>query len=265
MCYNGVEFLYDRWRTTKKCCEQARFYCGRGTKQLDQILLLTDVKTSFFELIAEMGKTHFRFHFVLCEHYQDVDFNTYDLVILNLDSNNDTINKEMILNLIARTDLPLLVLSKRKSEHIKSYYLDLGADGFIEQPIEKIITSARIRALLRRFKYHHQRRLNTRRIGPFLIDYDNKTISKYGKEVPLTVKEFSLARILIENVNTIVGRERLIQLIYALETSATDNALNIHMNRLRRKLKTNQDSSIETVWGVGYRFNLEINHVVPES
>ncbi|MFP4177844.1 MAG: winged helix-turn-helix domain-containing protein [Acholeplasmataceae bacterium] len=226
---------------------------------MDRILILTDVKRSFFGLIHEMGSTHFRFQFARCELAFDVDLRAYDSVILNLDCNSDRVNRAIIANLMKRADLPLLVVSERKSEHTRSYYLDLGADGFIEQPIAAIATSARIRALLRRFKYHQQKPLNTRHIGPFVIDYDNRTISTRGKQLPLTNKEFELARILIENANTVVGRERLIQLIYAVETSATDNALNIRINRLRSKLGSNCDGQIETIWGVGYRFDLAIS------
>jgi DNA-binding response OmpR family regulator len=201
---------------------------------MNGLLILSNIRELFFDLSQEMENDGFLVNIIPCQHYRQVDLNDYEVIILNLDCSEDTNNKQYIETLRSCFDAPIFVFSKTKSEIVESYYLDLGADGFINYPIPKIQTVARIRAILRRCENNHYSHQNIYSFGPYQINYNNYTITKGDEEIRLTRKEFTILKILVENSDSVISRDRLIQAIYAWDTSATDNALNIHINRLRK-------------------------------
>lgn len=192
----------------------------------------------------------------------DHDPNTYDLIILDLTQSEQT-NREKLSYLRSITDQPIFVVLKEKSEIVRSYYLELGADGIIDLPLRKIETRSLIRALLRRM--HAIESLNmdeAYHFGGCTYHPHENIIRTPVSEVVLTLKEGQLLNLFVQNMKRVVSRERIFRYLYPLEHSASDNALNILVTRLRKKMRDHDcpcPNLIQTISGVGYRMNVDSN------
>ncbi len=187
------------------------------------------------------------------------DISESNFVLLYLDG-SDSINKERVAQIKRLTPAPMFVITSDTSEIVRSYYLNIGADGVITEPIPHIETISRINALMRRFS-DYQSRTNNKifKLGPLVVYLDDYRVTKAGRDVKLTAREFAILKLLVQHPNTMVSRKKIIDMIYKLDDSTTDNAINIHINRLRKKLSFDESENlIETVWGLGYR--LKNNH-----
>lgn len=227
---------------------------------MNTITIITHEKDLFSSLSQELIKRGNLVRFgSLSSDTIDKDLSEAAIVIFDLDE-SDSQNKEGISIITKKTPALLFVCSREKSEIVKSFYLDAGADGYITHPIPVIETAARIKSVLRRLNaFSSPSEKKTYQVGPFSISLSEYSILKEGRPVRLTAREFSILKLFIENKGTVVSRDRIIQNVYPWDDSATDNALNIQINRLRKKLSVNKKISlIETVWGIGYRFNSEI-------
>lgn len=228
---------------------------------MNTILVVTQEESLFSNLSQELSK---RGHAVkirpLSKETFDQDLTEASFVLLDL-GESDSANKETISGILKKSTSPLFVFSKEKSEIVKSFYLDAGADGYITHPIPVIETTARIKSVFRRLSaYRNPTENKSYQIGPFNISLSEYSVQKNGRPVKLTAREFSILKLFLENKGSVVSRDRIIQNVYPWDDSATDNALNIQINRLRKKLSVNKKTSlIETVWGIGYRFNSEIS------
>jgi DNA-binding response OmpR family regulator len=227
---------------------------------MNAILIITQEDSLFLNLSQELSK---RGHTVkikpLSNETLDTDLSEASFVLLDL-SDSDSANKETISRILKESKSPLFVFSKEKSEIVKSFYLDAGADGYITHPVPVIEATARIKSVLRRLNaYRNPTEKKTYQIGPFNISLSEYSVQKNGRPVKLTAREFSILKLFLENKGSVVSRDRIIQNVYPWDDSATDNALNIQINRLRKKLSVSKKTSlIETVWGIGYRFNSDI-------
>jgi DNA-binding response OmpR family regulator len=177
-----------------------------------------------------------------------------DFILLDLD-NSDTTNKERVAQIKKMTSAPLFVITPDASEIVRSYYLNIGADGVVTEPVPHIETISRIHALMRRIDDQKVRTGNKIfKLGPLVVYLDDYRVTKAGRDVRLTAREFAILKLLVQNPNMMVTRKKIVDMIYKLDDSTTDNAINIHINRLRKKLSFDEnDNLIETVWGLGYR------------
>jgi DNA-binding response OmpR family regulator len=227
---------------------------------MNVILIVTHEEEPFKDLTKELVKRGFLVKkTTLANDAFDKDLSDASLVILDLEA-SDSVNKETISTILKKTTAPLFVSSNEKSEIVKSFYLDLGADGYITHPIPVIETGARIKSVLRRINaYDSRTEKKAYRVGPFHISLSEYSVMKNGSPVRLTAREFSILKLFLENKGSVVSRDRIIQNVYPWDDAATDNALNIQINRLRKKLSVSKNTSlIETVWGIGYRFNTDV-------
>ncbi len=125
--------------------------------------------------------------------------------------------------------------------------LKLGADDYIVKPFQIGELLARVEALLRRYG-KVKRKLA---FADVEIDLTSRTVSKGGKPVELTVKEFDLLVELIQNKNVALYRERLYEKVWGSAYMGDTRTLDSHIQRLRRKL--GWDKYIKTVFRIGYR------------
>jgi DNA-binding response OmpR family regulator len=186
----------------------------------------------------------------------NLDPRQYDLFLLSLDESEQK-NKENLLYLRSMTEKVILVLLEGNSEILESYFLELGADGIINLPLRKIETCSRLKAIFRRLTMMNQSLSSMSfQIGSCLYDTNEHRLVCDGKEVELTMKESDLLNLLIRNKNHVVNRDVIFRTLYPLDKSASDNALNILVNRLRKKIEvTGLSNTISTVSGYGYRYN----------
>jgi DNA-binding response OmpR family regulator len=197
------------------------------------------------------------------EDIAKMDFETYELLILCLNRSEQE-NTQFFTQVRTHTSKPIAIIPKEQSEIIETYYLNHGADWYMSTTLKPLETSAQIMAFLRCIENQKNRTSNhQKRFGPFVFDPDSFEIKKGNTLVTLTTKEYELVKLFLNNRNRIISREKIVNHLYSLDEAASDNALNIVINRLRKKLTCDDGSNlIETIWGFGYRLNTSIEREV---
>jgi DNA-binding response OmpR family regulator len=130
--------------------------------------------------------------------------------------------------------------------------LDVGADDYLVKPFEFDELTARIRALLRRPKQALETELTG---GGIKLNTINHTVLKNGKDVKLTLKEFTILELFLRNKNQVLSRDKIIAHVWDFNYDTFSNIVDVHIKNLRRKLQNKKEDLFETVHGVGYRFN----------
>ncbi len=155
---------------------------------------------------------------------------------------------EVLAQMRLRSDLPIVILTARDDGEEKVTGLDLGADDYITKPFRSDELLARVRARLRRPVSGRTERVHN--FGDVIIDLGARVVTVGGEQAHLTPTEFRLLEILVENAGATVRRDDLVVILGGED--ASEQALQTHVSRLRRKLGTDGDA-IKTAWGVGYR------------
>ena len=138
----------------------------------------------------------------------------------------------------------------RGSEFDRVTGLDLGADDSLSKPFGMMEMVSRIRAVLRRSQTQEPQEVLT--AGEIRLDRARHMVSAAGQEVALTLKEYELLRILMENQGIVFSRDRLLQAVWDGDFSGGTRTVDVHVATLRTKLGGSGDR-IRTVRGVGYR------------
>jgi two-component system alkaline phosphatase synthesis response regulator PhoP len=158
-----------------------------------------------------------------------------------------------------KADTPIIILSARTQEPDKLEGLGLGADDYMTKPFSPRELVARIRALLRRFESRKDSQEQVIARGPLVIDADKHRVEIDGRVVTLTPTEFSLLRALASQPDRVFTRRELIESALGEFFDGYDRTVDAHVGNMRKKMASDAGdwSFIETVYGVGYRFNAE--------
>jgi len=151
-----------------------------------------------------------------------------------------------------RTETPVLVLTARDSLEDRVTGLDSGADDYLVKPFAFAELLARIRALVRRGRVADAPRLS---VGDLEMDLVTRKVTRAGRPVELTVREFELLEFLMRYQGQVVSRETLARDVWkeTARTTPLDNVIDVHIARLRRKVDLDQAVKlIHTVRGVGF-------------
>ncbi|GAX01018.1 response regulator transcription factor [Secundilactobacillus silagei] len=166
--------------------------------------------------------------------------------------------------------VPIIMLTARDSESDQVLGLEMGADDYVTKPFSPITLIARIKALDRRAKIggkitDHETVSDsaTKEEEKFDIDtgkfqLNSKTREAYlnGKQInDLTPKEFDLLRTLAQKPRQVFSREQLLQLVWDYEYYGDERTVDAHIKKLRQKIEKVGPQIIQTVWGVGYKFD----------
>lgn len=223
------------------------------------ILFISSDVTPFLELQQELKKD-----FLSVYEYSHDAFEEYKMILQDIDfvimrvehSFDDTVQTMKMIKTFAKA--PLYLLTDHLSEDEITHYMEQGAEGNIELPYNAKMVAARIKAVLRFLHSVERPHTNIQRLGRIQLHLDNREIIVDGQVIPLTEVEFRIVKLLVENRDLAVSKDRIIHSVWDNDDSATDNALGIHITRLRKKLKCSDGHElIETVWGLGYRINLK--------
>lgn len=150
----------------------------------------------------------------------------------------------------------IVMLTSLSSEYDRVNGLEIGADDYLVKPFSVRELQARVKALLRRIEIQAKPVLNnTIHCGGLSIDLGCHRVESDGQTLDLTAKEFELLSFLAREPGRVYRREQLLQQVWGYQFSGYEHTVNTHINRLRNKL--GGKALIETVWGVGYRFNSE--------
>jgi two-component system alkaline phosphatase synthesis response regulator PhoP len=156
----------------------------------------------------------------------------------------------------AGSNTPLLMLTGRRQTTDKVIGLRMGADDYVTKPFQMAELLARIEALLRRAGKAQAVSAARYQFGDLQIDVRGTEVSRHGKVVPLSAKEFRLLRYFAEHPGATLSREELLREVWGYGDGPSTRTVDVHVAWLRRKLgiyPTNPQS-ILTVVGLGYKF-----------
>ncbi|HEV8251102.1 MAG TPA: response regulator transcription factor [Gaiellaceae bacterium] len=155
----------------------------------------------------------------------------------------------------SRSSVPVILLTARADEVDRIVGLELGADDYVTKPFSPRELAARVRTVLRRLgpQSPREERLTT---GDLVIDAAAREVTKAGRAVQLTAKEFDLLRFLAAHPRRVFSRDQLMSRVWGYEAAYDTGTVTVHVRRLREKLEDDPSRPrlLETVWGVGYRF-----------
>jgi two-component system OmpR family response regulator len=171
----------------------------------------------------------------------------YDLILLDL-MLPDGRGLPFLARLRARGDAtPVIVLTALDSVAERIAGLDAGADDYLVKPFDLAELSARLKAVARRYAGNPNPLVE---IGALAVDLAGRTVTRAGRPVELTAREWALFEALVQRPGQIVSKVRLEETLYPFGAEVESNAIEAHVSRLRRKLGT---EAVETVRGLGYR------------
>ena len=159
-------------------------------------------------------------------------------------------------------NLPILMLTARDEETDKVLGLEIGADDYMIKPFSLRELVSRIRALLRRSYGELSRAEGSRivRFGDVEIDADRLTVTKKGDEIELTPLEYKLLKLFIDNPQTPLSRDRILEVVWGSSTYYGDErTVDVHVRHLREKLEDDPSKPvwIKTVRNLGYVFTVK--------
>lgn len=175
------------------------------------------------------------------------------LVLLDImlpDEDGLTILKKL-RNAAATADLPVIMLTAKGSEYDRVLGLDSGADDYVPKPFGIMELLARVRGLLRRTAPKNPA-AQEYRFGELVVYPERRQVIAAGQPVQLTLKEFELLLLLLENEDIVLSRDRILSAVWGYDFDGETRTVDVHIRTLRRKLGSCGDY-IQTVRGVGYK------------
>jgi DNA-binding response OmpR family regulator len=159
----------------------------------------------------------------------------------------------------AETHIPIIMLTARADEDDKLLGLDIGADDYIVKPFSPRELVARVRVVLRRAAPSLDEAPPQLRFGQLTIDLARHRVTVEGQLAPLTPKEFALLTVLAQAPGRVFTREQLLDRVFGAGYIGSERTIDVHMMNLRRKIerRPEQPAYLHTVFGVGYRFEVD--------
>ncbi len=181
-------------------------------------------------------------------HRSDYDIIILDLMLPGMDG-YEICKQVREMNIT----IPILILTARNETDTKVQLLTSGADDYLVKPFSFAELVARIRALMRR---PNESLPETLKVGDLELNPSERRVTREGKEIPLTLKEFGLLEFFMRHPNQVVNREDLLNHLWDFNYVGFSNVVDVHVKNLRRKLdEGNSKSVLETIRGIGYRLS----------
>ncbi|MEY7999542.1 response regulator transcription factor [Clostridium sp. Mt-5] len=183
-----------------------------------------------------------------------------DLILLDVmlpELDGYEVCKEIRRDSGAISSTPIIMITARGEEFDRVLGLELGADDYITKPFSIRELIARVKAVLRRTDIKTVDK--NYRFGNISIDFEKHEVIKNRDKVELTLKEFELLKILIENKGRVMTRDFLLDKVWGYEYVGETRTIDVHIRHLRQKIEDldGKPKYIETIRGIGYRFNSE--------
>jgi DNA-binding response OmpR family regulator len=223
-------------------------------QEMSKVLIVED-DSEINDLLGEMLK---RNKYEVCaafsglEALEKMKYEHFDIVLLDLML--PYMSGDRVLEKIReQSELPVLIISAKESTQIKIDLLRLGADDYITKPFDMEEILARIESNLRRCGVtgNNKGKLVHKDL---VMDMSEKSVAISGVRIDLTAIEFKFLEVLLQNPTKIFSKNNLYESVWEEKQPDNDNTLNVHMSRLRQKLKkVSTEEYIQTLWGLGYR------------
>jgi DNA-binding response OmpR family regulator len=155
----------------------------------------------------------------------------------------------------ARSELPVIMLTARAEEADRIVGLELGADDYITKPFSPRELAVRVRTVLRRSSPAAGSKEHIVH-GDLELDAAAREVTRGGRELRLTAKEFDLLWFLASHPRRVFSRDQLMESVWGYEPAFDTGTITVHVRRLREKIEDDpaKPGHLQTVWGVGYRF-----------
>ena len=190
-------------------------------------------------------------------------FDTYQPNLILLDLMLPGIDGYQVCREIrAKANIPVIMLSAKGEVFDKVLGLEMGADDYIIKPFDSKELVARVKAVLRRYQPVKSAESSAEKIK--CVEYENLVINltNYsvmcdGNSVEMPPKELELLYFLAASPNQVFTREQLLDQIWGYEYIGDTRTVDVHIKRIREKLKDHPHWSLSTVWGIGYKFEVK--------
>lgn len=162
-----------------------------------------------------------------------------------------------------RSNVPIIMLSAKGEVFDKVLGLELGADDYIMKPFDSKELVARVKAVLRRYQAIPKNEASKEDKGKCVeypgitINLTNYTVLVDGQRVDMPPKELELLYFLASSPNQVFTREQLLDQIWGYEYIGDTRTVDVHIKRLREKIKDHSMWGLATVWGIGYKFEVK--------
>lgn len=180
----------------------------------------------------------------------------YDVILLDLMLPGVT-GESIIDEVRKRKTMPIIVISAKTAQEEKINVLKIGADDFITKPFDINEVLVRVEVQLRRYKQFSKAEKVENKVKHknVILDKDSRQVFVKDLEVSLTLREFSILELLMENPHKVFTRGNLFESIWGSEFLGDDNTVNVHVSNLRSKLSKadEEEEYIQTVWGIGFK------------
>ena len=160
----------------------------------------------------------------------------------------------------SKSATPIIMLSAKGEVFDKVLGLELGADDYMEKPFDSKELVARVKAVLRRYKATPE---TTQNPSVKCVEYPDLTINQtnysviyMGNNIDMPPKELELLYFLASSPNHVFTREQLLDQIWGYEYIGDTRTVDVHIKRLREKIKDHDSWKIATIWGIGYKFEV---------
>lgn len=162
----------------------------------------------------------------------------------------------------AKSDVPIIMLSAKGEVFDKVLGLELGADDYILKPFDSKELVARVKAVLRRFQpakpeAYASVDIKCVEYPGLIVNLSNYSVTYDGQQIDTPPKELELLYFLASSPNQVFTREQLLDNIWGYEYVGDTRTVDVHVKRLREKIKDKPTWRIATVWGIGYKFEVK--------
>lgn len=158
----------------------------------------------------------------------------------------------------ASSTVPIMIISAKDTDSDKTLGLGLGADDYVTKPFSVTEVLARIKANIRRSTQYAvgaavEEDIITK--GELVLNTGDYSVLKNGEKIELTAKEFEILKLLMKNPKKVYTKEHMYSLVWNDAYMGDENAVNVHISRLRNKIEDNprEPKYVVTVWGIGYK------------
>ena len=198
--------------------------------------------------------------------------NEYNLILLDLMLPGID-GYEVCREIRKTSNIPIIMLSAKGEIFDKVLGLELGADDYIIKPFDSKELVARVKAVLRRFNNTTPISVpvatpdapsqpvatdsNIVKYTDLIINLSDYTVTYLGNNIDMPPKELELFYFLASHPNQVFTREQLLDNIWGYEYIGDTRTVDVHIKRLREKIKDHEEWSLSTVWGIGYKFNVK--------
>ena len=153
-------------------------------------------------------------------------------------------------------ETPVIMITAKGDTFDKVLALELGADDYIVKPFEPKELLARVKAVFRRYSSENIKS-EVIKLSDLVVDSTSYKVIYNEKEIKMPPKEFELLYYLANNKNKVFTREQLLCEVWGYEYPGDSRTVDVHIKRLREKISGGEQWEIETVWGVGYKFEVK--------